>query len=220
MERQSDQLLSKLRAKVVTMGGLVEKAVSTVVTSFIEHKAEGFKLSREIENEINQLHLEIDEECLQFLALTSPRAGDLRQILAVIKINTDLERMGDQAMNISFNASDYASQEPLDERLLGFEEMSKHVQQMIRKSLDAFTKLDADLAKEVLREDDEVDQAKNQIFKKLTAMIEVNPFITKRALDLILIARNLERLGDHATNIAEDVIFIQTGEDVRHKPRE
>ncbi|MGZ3685698.1 MAG: phosphate signaling complex protein PhoU, partial [Bdellovibrionota bacterium] len=151
----------------------------------------------------------------ELLARQSPLAADLRLVIAILKISTDLERMGDQAVNISYNAKDYLEGEPVKD-LVDIPRMAKEVKAMVRDALDAFVRQDRTLAEEVLLKDDVVDNLKDKVFHELIAYMTRTPTNIKQALDLILIARNLERLGDHATNIAEDVIFAVTGDDIRH----
>lgn len=156
---------------------------------------------------------------MEALVRLSPVAADLRLILAIIKINVDLERMGDQAVNVSHNAKRYIA----DVDVVGvvdFPKMAALVTEMVRLSLDALMKEDPFLAQDVLEKDDAVDELKNHSFRALAARMKTHPDQVEAALDLILIARNLERMADHATNIAEDVIFAYTGEDVRHGGRQ
>jgi phosphate transport system protein len=149
------------------------------------------------------------------LARQSPLAADLRLVVAVIKINTDLERMGDQAVNIAYNGQRYL-EEPALKPLIDLPRMAQIVREMVRQALDAFVRQDLVLARQVLDRDDAVDNLKDQIFRELLTYMISDPKTIQRALNLILIARNLERLGDHATNIAEDVIYAISGRDVRH----
>jgi phosphate transport system protein len=168
-----------------------------------------------LEAKINEAHIEVDSACMEALVRLSPVAADLRLILAIIKINVDLERMGDQAVNISHNARHYLADVEIVEAI-DLPGMADLVREMVRESLDAFMKEDPFLAQEVLEKDDAVDEHKNQAFRALSAHMKKNPEAVDASLDLLLIARNLERLADHATNIAESVIFVYTGEDVRH----
>ena len=174
-----------------------------------------FKKVYELESTINEHHILVDEACVKMIARQSPLAADLRWIVATIKINTDLERMGDQAVNISHNGEHYLKELPL-KPLVDLPKMAAEVRQMVRSCLDAFVRKDELLAHQVLKQDDLVDAFKNQIFQDLRYHMATDPHAIERALDLILIARNLERLGDHATNIAEDVIYALTGKDIRH----
>ena len=149
------------------------------------------------------------------MAKQGPVAKDLRMVIAIIKINTDLERMGDQLVNISYTAQDYLGRKPL-QIVKEVSRMSEIVREMVRKSLDSFVRADPKAAEKVLQMDDSVDDLKNQVFHQMISHIKAYPADTEAALDIILIARNFERMGDHATNIAEDVIFVSTGKDIRH----
>lgn len=215
MDRSIDSGMSKLKNKLLLMGGYVEKAIEEATVGLVEGKADRFSKVHDHEKIVNQLHKEVDEDCLHLLATESPMARDLRTIIAVIKINTDLERMGDQAVNIALNAAEYLRDPPI-KPLIDIPRMAEISRWMVREALDAFVRVDLKLADEVLKRDDEVDELKNQIFRELLTYMVSDPKKIEQALNLILIARNLERVGDHATNIAEDVIFIGTGKDIRH----
>ena len=215
MESRIETELRELRSRILSMGGDVEKAVESCVQGLTEKNPRHFDEVKKLEKRINNAHCEIDNQCLEILARMSPVAVDLRFILAVIKINTDLERMGDQCMNVTYNLQDFFKTDGIDVDIQ-LHEMAQKVRSMIRKSLDAFVKLDSKLADEVLSSDDEIDDYKNKSLEILTAYMKTHPNQIPAALDLILAARNFERMGDHATNIAEDVIFACTGEDVRH----
>jgi phosphate transport system protein len=164
---------------------------------------------------LNALHIEIDDRCFTLLALHQPMAADLRTIVAAVKINTDLERVGDLAVNIAEAARRYA-RHPAVKRLIDIPRMAHIAQTMLRDALDAFVRLDTDLAQEVLNADDRLDALKTQIFRELLTYMLQDPSTIEPSLDLILVSRHLERIGDHATNIAEDVIFIASARDVRH----
>lgn len=215
MERHIDTELKRLKQQILVMGGFVEQALEEATRALINRESERFDRVHELEKKINQAHIQVDDECLRMLATQSPLAKDLRMIVALIKINTDLERMGDQAVNISHNGKRYLQEPPL-KPLIDLPRMAEEVRFMVRESLDALVKQDAALAHDVLKRDDSVDALKDQIFRELITYMISDPKSIERALNLILIARNLERLGDHATNIAEDVIFAVTGQDVRH----
>ena len=215
MQRQIDLEMNKLRAVIMAMGQSVELAVEEATQGLIERKSERLKKVREHEDKINAFHLEVDEMCLKIIASQSPFAADLRMILAIIKINSDLERMGDQAMNISLNVRDYLEKTALQEAS-AIANMSHTVRKMVRDAMDAFIKGDVALSEQVLLQDDVVDEAKRSTFKNLVEVMKQNPNFVEGAVDLMLVSRNLERLGDHATNIAEDVIFASTGKDIRH----
>jgi len=215
MLRHFEQDLQNLKDQILVMGGHVEQAVEAATRALMERKPQDLKKVHEIEALINREHMDVDEACVQLLARQSPLAADLRLVIAVLKISTDLERMGDQAVNIAHNAKEYLEGEPIKD-LLDIPEMAKEVKVMVRDSLDAFVRRDGNLAQEVLKKDDKVDALKDKVFQDLIQYMSANPKNVEQALDLILIARNLERLGDHATNIAEDVIFAATGKDIRH----
>ncbi len=219
MQRQFEQELRELKNRILAMGGLVEQSIEKATHTLQTKEKNGLQALRAIERKINEEHIAIDSLCLEVLARLSPVAADLRLILAIIKINTDLERMGDQAMNIGYNTEHYIMDGGIDlqESLkLNLPSMATAVRKMVRDALDAFMKGDTALAQKVLGSDDEVDSYKNNIFDSLVTFMRTKPEQIGSALDLILVARNLERMGDHATNIAEDVIFACTGEDVRH----
>jgi phosphate transport system protein len=166
---------------------------------------------------INELHIEVDNRCFTLLALYQPMATDLRSIVAAVKINTDLERVGDLAVNIAEAAQRYTNHAPV-KKLIDIPQMGEIAQVMLRDSLDAFVKRDTTLAKRVLNEDDRLDALKTLVFRELLACMLEDGTTVEPALDLILISRHLERIGDHATNIAEDVIFMVSALDVRHLP--
>jgi phosphate transport system protein len=215
MHRHFETELKDLKEQILAMGGHVERAVEAATQALMQRKPELFKQVHELEAKINREHMEVDESCLELLARQSPLAADLRLVIAILKISTDLERMGDQAVNISYNAKDYLEGEPVKD-LVDIPKMAKEVQAMVRDALDAFVRQDRQLAEGVLIKDDTVDALKDKVFHELIGYMGTHPTNVERALDLILIARNLERLGDHATNIAEDVIFAVSGDDIRH----
>lgn len=215
MQRQFEIELKDLKEQILAMGGHVEQAVEFATQALIQRQPAMFKQVHDLEARINREHMEVDESCLELLARQSPLAADLRLVIAILKISTDLERMGDQAVNIAYNAKDYLEGEPVKE-MVDIPKMANEVKAMVRDALDAFVRQDRKLAEEVLLKDDVVDNLKDKVFHELIAYMTRTPTNIERALDLILIARNLERLGDHATNIAEDVIFAVTGDDIRH----
>jgi phosphate transport system protein len=207
--------LEQIKRNMMQMGQNVEAALDQAIKSLVKREIEGFKAVHVIEKTTNQFHIQLDDECLAFLAMHGPVAKDLRLIFSIIKINSDLERMGDQAVNVAHIGKDYMGRTPIN-LPAEIEEMSHIVQKMVRDSLDSFVREDLDLAREVLLLDNKVDERRNKIFKDLMLLIRQQPENVEAAMDVILIARNLERVGDHATNIAEDVIFISTGKDIRH----
>jgi len=207
--------LRALKNRLLSMGALVEERARQAVQALMERRMELAEQVIAGDQEVNDLQIEIDDRCLKLLALQQPMASDLRLITAAMKINADLERIGDQAVNIAENANQLLSQPPL-KPLLDLPRMAEIAQQMTRDSLDAFVHRDSALARKVLERDDEVDQLKDQNFRVLLTYMMADPGTIERALGLILVSRNLERIADHATNIAEDVIFLVEAKDVRH----
>ena len=211
--------LEDLRKQLLEMAGLVERAVHDSVLSLMERDQE--RAQRVLVNEarINQMEIRIDELATRLLALNQPMARDLRFLTAALKINNDLERMGDLAVNIVERALSLMAQPPV-KPLIDIPRMAQLAESMVRNSLDSFVKRDAELARSVLLSDDAVDDLRDTIFKELVGFMERDPSTVSRALDLILVSRNLERIADHATNIAEDVLFVVQGVDVRHHAEE
>ena len=216
--RHFQEELEQLKTRLLEMGGLAEEQVRLSVKALMERDRELVALALHGDEPINKLHIEIDGRCFTLLALHQPMAVDLRSIVAAVKINTDLERVGDLAINIAEAARRYAQHAPV-KKLIDIPRMATIAQTMLRDSLDAFVRRDTDLAQRVLNEDDKLDALKTQIFRELLTYMLQDPGTIEAALDLILISRHLERIGDHATNIAEDVIFMVSARDVRHHAR-
>ncbi|MBU0900194.1 phosphate signaling complex protein PhoU [bacterium] len=215
MIRYFDEELKELKEKILQMGTISEEMIDYATKALMEEKEELIQEVFTRENKINQLHIEIDEMALQLLALHQPTAIDLRFITAGIKINSDLERIGDLTINITDNILTLLKQPQL-KPYLDLPRMNLFAKEMLRKSLDAFINKDVELARSVLLMDTEVDNLKDQIFRELLTFMLSDSQAIERALALILISRHLERIADHATNIAEDAIFIVMGKDVRH----
>lgn len=215
MERTMDSQLDELKRLILVMGGYVERALSEASQALISRNAESFAQVHDIEKKINEGHIAVDNACLAVLAKQGPVAKDLRLILSIVKINTDLERMGDQCVNIAYTGKDYLGRKPLP-NVGDISRMTEVARTMVKESLDCFVRGDVNLAKKILLMDDEVDGLKNKVFKDCLQHMKTSSSDVEACLDLILVARNLERLGDHATNIAEDVIFACTGKDIRH----
>ncbi|HKT78835.1 MAG TPA: phosphate signaling complex protein PhoU [Vicinamibacterales bacterium] len=207
--------LEQLKNRLLEMGGLAEEEVRLAVKSLVERDDRAISQVLAGDQPVNALHIEIDNRCFTLLALYQPMAADLRTIVAAVKINTDLERVGDLAVNIAEAARRYATHPPV-KKLIDIPRMADIAQSMLRDALDAFVQRDIALAQHVLNEDDRLDQLKTQIFRELLTYMLEDPSTIQPALDLILVSRHLERIGDHATNIAEDVIFIVSARDVRH----
>jgi phosphate transport system protein len=208
--------LQNLRNQLLTMGGMVEERVHRAVHALVHRNEEDAQRIIVTDKEINDLQMDVDNRCLKLLATQTPLAVDLRLITSAMKINADLERIGDQAVNVAESVLVLIPQPPL-KPLIDIPRMAGIAEKMIRDALDAFVKKDAELARDVLRRDDEVDELKDQVFRELLTYMMADPGTIQRALSLILISRNLERIADHATNIAEDVIFMVSAKDVRHQ---
>ncbi len=216
MERHHFQLeLETLKERLLAMGGLAEERVRTAMQGLVERDGELIEQVLNGDMPLNELHIEVDDLCLKLLALHSPMAADLRAVMAAIKINSDLERVGDMAVNIGEAARRYVQHPPV-KRLIDIPRMAGSAQRMLREALDSYVRGDIPLAQRVLDQDDELDSLKTQVFRELLTYMLQDPATIEPALDLILISRHLERIGDHATNIAEDVIFMVSGRDVRH----
>ena len=217
--RHFETELQALKNRLLGMGALVEERVHQAMQALMERRIEAAEAIIAGDAEVNDLQIEIDDRCLKLLALQNPMASDLRLITAAMKINADLERIGDQAVNIAENAVKVAGAPPL-RPIIDLPRMAEIAEAMTRDSLDAFVRRDAGLARDILARDDEVDQLKDQIFRVLLTHMMADPGTIERALGLILVSRNLERIADHATNIAEDVIFVVEAKDVRHHHEE
>ena len=209
--------LAALRNQLLTMGGLVEERVHRAIQSLIHRKEEEARRIIATDKEINDLQIDIDDRCLKLLATQTPLAIDLRLITSAMKINADLERVGDQAVNIAESVLVLLPHPPV-KPLIDIPRMAEISEKMVRDALDAFVKRDTRLAHQVLNEDDRLDSLKTQVFRDLLTYMLKDQSTVEPSLDLILVSRHLERIGDHATNIAEDVIFMVSALDVRHHP--
>ena len=213
--RHFQEELEQLKTRLLEMGGLAEEHVRLAVKGLVDRDAALIDRVLAGDEPVNRLHIEIDGRCFTLLALFQPMAADLRTIVAAVKINTDLERVGDLAVNIAEAGRRYAAHPPV-KKLIDIPLMASIAQAMLRDALDSFVRRDVELAQHVLDEDDRLDALKTQIFRELLTYMLQDPTTIEPALDLILVSRHLERIGDHATNIAEDVIFIVSARDVRH----
>jgi phosphate transport system protein len=211
--------LEDLQKQLLEMAGMVELAIHESVLSLTERDTERAQGVLANEALINQKEIRIDALATRLLALQQPMARDLRFLTAAIKINNDLERMGDLAVNIVERALSLISQPPV-KPLIDIPRMARLAESMVHRSLDAFVKRDAGLARGVLVSDDAVDDLRDAITNELVGFMQRDPSTISRALDLIIVSRNLERVADHATNIAEDVLFFVEGVDVRHHAEE
>ena len=219
MERHFETEMQSLKNRLLSMGAMVEERVHQAVLALMERNADSADRIIAGDVEVNELQIEVDDRCLKLLALQQPMASDLRLITAAMKINADLERIGDQAVNIAENSLKLMNAPPL-KPIIDLPRMAEIAEGMTRDSLDAFVRKDPMLARSVLARDDEVDALKDTIFRVLLTYMMADPGTIERALSLILVSRNLERIADHATNIAEDVIFVVEAKDVRHHHEE
>ncbi|HVS10218.1 MAG TPA: phosphate signaling complex protein PhoU [Planctomycetota bacterium] len=209
--------LDRLKKSLLTMGAMVEEATHRAIASLVERRPELAEQVLEGDDAIDNRELEIEEDCLKILALHSPVAGDLRFIVAVMKVTNDLERMGDLAQNIAERAQYLTTHEPLDAPI-DFARMLEKVRAMVTRSLDSLVEQDTALARRVLAQDDEVDDLQKHMFSVLQDLMQRRPDTVERAVQTLSVARHLERIADHATNIAEDVVFMVEGEILRHHP--
>lgn len=207
--------LQQLKNFLAAMGGYVEESLKQATQALIDRNPNNHENVEKIEQKINECHLQVDQTCMNLLAKLSPFASDLRLILACYKMNNDLERMGDHARNISRGTSQYLSKKEIPHEK-DFLQLINETRTMVKEALDSFVNKDIPKAKEVLLRDDVVDELKNSLTIKMKELMKKDSACVDSALDFILFARNLERIGDLATNIAEDVIFITSGDDVRH----
>ncbi len=208
--------LQQLKANLMSMGGYVERALDLATQALINRNPELHKEIEATEAEINSIHVINDQACLNLLAKLSPFASDLRLILACYKMSNDLERMGDHAANISRGTTKYLERPeiPLQKDFLLLIQEAKT---MVKDALDAFANKDIEKAQRVLEYDDVVDNLKDKMMIQMKELMKTNSSLIDSGVDLILFSKNLERIGDLATNIAEDVIFISSGQDVRHR---
>lgn len=216
ISRRFNKDIEDLRSNVLTMGGLVETQLSKAILAIVKGDSElGLKVAND-DYKVNNLEVNIDEECSRILATRAPTAGDLRLIVAIIKTITDLERIGDEAEKIGFLASKLAAMDRPANSYRELKNLGNHVLQMVRDAMNAFARLDVKASHAVLREDEEVDQEYNAIMRQgITFMME-DPQNIKRVMNVTWVARSLERIGDHAKNIGEYVIYMVEGRDVRH----
>jgi len=216
MKKHYREELGNLRETVLRMGGLVEQMTHRAIQALVERKIEMLAEVQAMETQVNQLHIDIDEICLEMIALRQPTAVDLRFIAAAMKINTDMERIGDQAINITERAEFLLAVPPV-KPLIDIPRMAEIAKEMLRDALDAFVNGNVELAYDTIKKDDLVDQLKDQVFRELLTYMMADQGTVQRSLDLILVSRHVERIADHATNICEDVIFMVKGKDVRHQ---
>lgn len=208
--------MDRLKREILTVGAMVEQAFDKAVTALTDREPD---LAREVvdgDGSIDDREVHIEEECLKILALHRPVATDLRFVVTILKVNNDLERMGDLAVNIAERAGFLAGEEPLGVPL-DFQRMVDCVRMMVRSSLDSLVNRDTEIARSIIQRDDEVDQLNAEMFSVLQSLMKSRPEYIERAVNTLSASRHLERIADLATNIAEDVIFLVEGEVIRHQ---
>jgi phosphate transport system protein len=215
MERHVDELLGALKTQLVKMSALTERMIADALKMLVDRDESVIAAVRQHEEQVNLMQMDIDETCLSLIALHQPTAGDLRFILGAAKTNAELERLGDQAVNVCQKAARLLREPPLKPSAR-LPRMAILASGMLKDSLHAFVNRDVQKARDVLKRDDELDALKRDITAELVALMRQDADLIARAMDLALVARNLERIGDHATNIAENTIFVVEGRDVRH----
>lgn len=216
ISRRFNKDLEDLRNNVLAMGGLVESQLSKAIAAMVQGDSElGLKVAGD-DYKVNALEVSIDEECGRLLATRAPTAGDLRLIVAIIKTITDLERIGDEAEKIGFLASKLAAMDRPPDSYRELKSLGQHVAHMLRDAMNAFARLDIDDALDVVREDEHVDEEYEAIQRQCITFMMEDPRSIKRVMNVTWAARSLERIGDHAKNICEYVIYMVQGRDVRH----
>ena len=216
MERHFEAELQELRERLLAMGSVAETMIHESTRALVSRDESLVQTVLQHEEEMDLFCIDIDDRAFTLLALHQPMASDLRFLVAAIKINSDLERIADQAVSIALRAQSLITQ-PEVKPLIDIPRMATLAQEMVRKSLDAFVRRDPELARSVIEADDAVDSLRDQVFRELLTYMMADTATIPRALALILVSRNLERIADHATNIAEDVIYIVRGVDVRER---
>jgi phosphate transport system protein len=214
-DKKYEEDLKKLRDDILYMGGLVEDQIQKAVSSLVERDSALAETIIQRDHEVNRLDVDIDDLCIRLLALHQPAARDLRFITTALKITTDLERIGDMAVNICERALEL-NVEPQLKPYIDIPRMAQTSERMIRESLDAFVREDTDLALKVCKDDQEVDDLNSQIFRETISFMIEDPHTINRAMKISSISKYLERIADHATNIAEMVVFMVKGKSIRH----
>lgn len=214
-DRHYEEELKELHLKVLEMGGFVEKQITNATMALITRDDDLARLTIDRDHTVNRMDVGIDDLCIRLLALHQPAAKDLRLITTGLKINADLERIGDMAVNMCERALEL-NQEPQLKPFIDIPRMAEVAQSMLRESLDAFVREDVELALKVCRDDDIIDSLTNQLVRELLSFMVEDPRTISRAMRLIFIGKYLERIADHATNIAEMVVFMAKGKSIRH----
>lgn len=214
-DKKYEEELTQLKECILKMGGLVENMITLSMKALVQRESVTAREVLEKDREVNRLEMEVDDFCLKLLALRQPAASDLRFITIGLKASKDLERMGDLAVNIAEKALELNEEAQL-KPYVDLPRMADKAEQMVKNALDAFVKRDVALAQQVCEIDDQVDHLNDLVFQELVGLMQKDPSAASRGTRLILVARHLERIADHATNIAEEVIFMVQGKDIRH----
>jgi phosphate transport system protein len=215
MERHFEKELHALKENLLNMGALVEQAIANSIKSLVERDSELAEKTIQYDSEIDELEIKLEEMAIRLLALRQPMAKDLRFIVKGTKIVTDLERMGDLAVNICERALEL-NKEPTLKPYIDLPRMAEKAQLMLKEALDAFVREDTEIALKVCQDDQLIDDLNNQIFRELLTFMLEDPRTISRAIRISFISKYIERIGDHATNIAEDVIYMVKAKDIRH----
>jgi phosphate transport system protein len=216
MELHFDQELTQLKDELLRMSGLAEQSVAESLKALVSRDAALAQKVHADDKQLDRLQMEIDERSVGLIALRQPKARDLRFIIVAMKIAAELERIGDQAVNIAHRAED-VNREPLVKPLLDIPQMAELARGMIHDALDAFAYAKPDAARAVITRDQQVDSLNRQVHRELTSFMIEDPHTITCALALMSVSRNLERIADHTTNIAEDVVYLYEGRDIRHQ---
>ena len=219
MERHFDEELIELKQKLLKMADTTQRMIHLAIEALVQRRESFAEEVFELEDDVNRMEIEIEEEVLRLLALRQPAARDLRLLTAILKINNDVERVADQAFNIAEISIQLMKEPPL-KPLIDIPHMAQIAQRMIKDSIHAFVHHDPKLAQQVCADDDAVDRINDQIFRELLTYMMEDPRSITRAVELILVSRNLERMADHATNIGEEVVFIEEGKNIKHHLQE
>jgi phosphate transport system protein len=216
MKRKFDEDLAALKNRVVSMGQVAQAMIQTSMKSLVDRNAVLIQTVLEYEDKLDRFQIEIDNDAIRLMAIQAPVALDLRFILMVARINTELERIGDLCVNLCESIQLLLTEPPL-KPLVDLPKMADIAGRMVENSLQAFLDASTEKALQVIKVDDEVDALNDQIFRELLTYMLSDPTNITRSLSLILMARNLERIADHATNVAEEVVYLVKGEDIRHQ---